>query len=60
MVNNIRIECHNVIVKLVEEDIIFTLNVKTATLSPMDEEWNPSFIGNKTYGGIFGTTSAVL
>ncbi|CAG7726003.1 unnamed protein product [Allacma fusca] len=44
MITNIRIDCQNVIVKLVEEDIVFTLNVKTASLFPTNGNWKSSFI----------------
>ena len=43
VISNIQIVCNNLILKYVEEDLVLSLNVRTASLSSCDEAWNPAF-----------------
>ena len=43
VISNIQIVCNNLILKYVEEDLVLSLNVRTASLSSSDEAWNPAF-----------------
>ena len=43
IISNIQIVCNNLILKYVEEDLVLSLNVRTASLSSSDEAWNPAF-----------------
>ena len=43
VISNIQIVCNNLILKYVEEDLVLSLNVRTASLSSCDDAWNPAF-----------------
>ncbi|XP_047111784.1 vacuolar protein sorting-associated protein 13B [Schistocerca piceifrons] len=43
IVSNINVQCNNLILKYVEEDIVLSVNVKTVTLQSANNEWKPSF-----------------
>ena len=39
-----QIVCNNLILKYVEDDMVLSLNVRTASLVSVDEAWGPAFI----------------
>ena len=39
MINNVSFQVHNIIIKYVEDDIVFSLNIKSLDLHTCDEEW---------------------
>lgn len=43
IVSNITINCCNLIVKYVEEDIVMSMNVKNLTFQSANEKWEPEF-----------------
>ena len=43
VISNIQIVCNNLILKYVEEDLVLSLNVRTASLSSCDESWQAAF-----------------
>lgn len=45
IVGNIKINCNNLILKYVEEDIVVSMNVKLLTFESGNEKWEPSYIG---------------
>lgn len=45
IVGNITINCNNLILKYVEEDIVVSMNIKLLTVESADEEWKPAFTG---------------
>ena len=46
-VNNITINCNNLILKYVEEDIVLSINVRFLSLQSVNEKWEPAFTGKK-------------
>ncbi|GAB0097730.1 vacuolar protein sorting-associated protein 13B [Sergentomyia squamirostris] len=42
--NNISVQCHNIIFKYLEEDIVLSMNIQLLSVDSADEEWNPAFI----------------
>ncbi|XP_059469479.1 intermembrane lipid transfer protein VPS13B isoform X2 [Neocloeon triangulifer] len=43
IVSNITIECNNVILKYLEEDMVLSLNVRSLLLQSANESWQPTF-----------------
>ncbi|XP_008548362.1 intermembrane lipid transfer protein VPS13B [Microplitis demolitor] len=43
VVNNITINCNNLILKFVEEDIVLSVNIRFFGLQTVNNEWKPSF-----------------
>ncbi|XP_055922999.1 intermembrane lipid transfer protein VPS13B [Eupeodes corollae] len=43
IINNIVINCHNIILKYVEEDIVVSMNIQLLSFSSADEAWKPAF-----------------
>lgn len=43
IVNNICINCNNLILKYVEEDIVVSINIRMVKLSSANREWLPAF-----------------
>lgn len=46
IVTNVRVNFENVVIKYVESDIAFSVNVGEASLSAADENWKDAFLGN--------------
>lgn len=46
IVSNITINCCNLIVKYVEEDIVMSMNVKNLIFQSASDKWEPEFSGN--------------
>ena len=44
VINNIQICVNNLILKYVEDDIVFSLNVKSASLFSVNEQWEKDFV----------------
>ncbi|XP_059611224.1 intermembrane lipid transfer protein VPS13B [Phlebotomus argentipes] len=42
--NNISVQCHNIIFKYLEEDIVVSMNIQLLSVDSADSEWNPTFI----------------
>ena len=45
VVNNITINCNNLILKYVEEDIVLSVNVRFLSMQTVDNKWEPAFTG---------------
>lgn len=45
IVNNITVNCKNLILKYVEEDIVVSVNIKLLTFESANEEWQAAFTG---------------
>jgi hypothetical protein len=45
IVSNITVECNNVILKYLEEDMVLSLNVRSLVLLSANEAWQPAFAG---------------
>ncbi|XP_026672531.1 vacuolar protein sorting-associated protein 13B isoform X2 [Ceratina calcarata] len=43
VVNNITINCNNLILKYVEEDIVLSVNVRFLSMQTVDNKWEPAF-----------------
>ncbi|XP_055848221.1 intermembrane lipid transfer protein VPS13B isoform X2 [Episyrphus balteatus] len=43
IINNMVINCHNIILKYVEEDIVVSMNIQLLSFSSADESWKPAF-----------------
>ena len=43
IISNIQIVCNNLILKYVEDDLVLSLNVRTASFSSCNENWIPAF-----------------
>ena len=43
VISNIQIVCNNLILKYVEDDLVLSLNVRTASFSSCNENWIPAF-----------------
>lgn len=44
VVNNITINCNNLILKFVEEDIVLSVNIRFLSMQTVNEDWRPTFI----------------
>lgn len=44
IINNIFLECHNIILKYVEDDIVVSMNVQHLSLSSADDQWNTAMV----------------
>lgn len=49
IVNNICINCNNLILKYVEEDIVVSVNIRMLKLSSANQKWLPTFTGIKLF-----------
>ncbi|XP_050594449.1 intermembrane lipid transfer protein VPS13B isoform X2 [Bombus affinis] len=49
VVNNITINCNNLILKYVEEDIVLSVNVRFLSMQTVDNKWEPAFTDVNTY-----------
>lgn len=45
VVNNITINCNNLILKYVEEDIVLSVNVRFLSMQTVNNKWEPAFTG---------------
>lgn len=45
IVSNITVECNNVILKYLEEDMVLSLNVRSLVMQSANEDWQPAFAG---------------
>lgn len=45
IMSNLSIRCENVILKLVEEDIVFSMNIEKLTFDNVNENWIQSMTG---------------
>lgn len=43
VVNNITINCNNLILKFVEEDIVLSVNIRFLSMQTVNNEWKPTF-----------------
>ena len=43
VINNVSFQIHNIIIKYVEDDIVFSLNIKSLDFHSSDEDWNYAF-----------------
>ncbi|XP_017140957.1 vacuolar protein sorting-associated protein 13B isoform X2 [Drosophila miranda] len=44
IINNITLQCHNIILKYVEDDIVVSMNVQCMNFSPAGENWKPTMV----------------
>ncbi|XP_022217026.2 LOW QUALITY PROTEIN: vacuolar protein sorting-associated protein 13B [Drosophila obscura] len=44
IINNITLQCHNIILKYVEDDIVVSMNVQCLNFSPAGENWKPTMV----------------
>ncbi|KAH8311151.1 hypothetical protein KR044_004588 [Drosophila immigrans] len=44
IINNINLECHNIILKYVDEDIVVSMNVQYLNFSSANEKWEPTMM----------------
>nr|XP_031825790.1 vacuolar protein sorting-associated protein 13B isoform X2 [Nomia melanderi] len=49
VVNNITINCNNLILKYVEEDIVLSVNVRFLSMQTVDNKWEPAFTDVNAY-----------
>lgn len=42
--NNISIQCHNIIFKYVEEDLVMSMNIQLLSINSADANWTPAFV----------------
>lgn len=42
--NNISIQCHNIIFKYVEEDLVMSMNIQLLSINSADINWSPAFV----------------
>lgn len=45
VINNITINCNNLILKYVEEDIVLSINVRFLSMQTVNNKWEPEFTG---------------
>lgn len=50
VMSNLKVICNNVILKIIEEDTVLSVNIKTIQCISVDERWLPAFIGNNFIG----------
>lgn len=43
--NNLAIRCENIILKLVEEDIVFSMNIEKLSFENVNEQWIQAITG---------------
>lgn len=48
VINNITINCNNLILKYVEEDIVLSINVRFLSMQTANDKWEPVFTGMTT------------
>ncbi|XP_046469502.1 intermembrane lipid transfer protein VPS13B isoform X2 [Neodiprion pinetum] len=48
VVNNITINCNNLILKYVEEDIVLSVNIRFLSMQTVNNKWEPAFTGNQS------------
>ncbi|ODN04129.1 Vacuolar protein sorting-associated protein 13B [Orchesella cincta] len=53
IINNVRVNFENVVIKYQESDISFSVNVGEASLTPADENWNHTFLHQILYAPDF-------
>lgn len=51
--NNLSIRCENVILKLVEEDIVFSMNIEKLTFDNVNENWIQTMTGERRFKIVF-------
>ncbi|XP_030558700.1 vacuolar protein sorting-associated protein 13B isoform X2 [Drosophila novamexicana] len=44
IINNINLQCHNIILKYVDDDIVVSMNVQYLNFSAADEKWQPAMV----------------
>ncbi|XP_064550817.1 intermembrane lipid transfer protein VPS13B isoform X2 [Drosophila montana] len=44
IINNINLQCHNIILKYVDDDIVVSMNVQYLNFSAADERWQPAMV----------------
>ncbi|XP_017076320.2 vacuolar protein sorting-associated protein 13B [Drosophila eugracilis] len=44
IINNISLQCHNIILKYVEDDIVVSMNVQTLNFGSAGENWKPTMV----------------
>ncbi|XP_030238680.1 vacuolar protein sorting-associated protein 13B isoform X2 [Drosophila navojoa] len=44
IINNINLQCHNIILKYVDDDIVVSMNVQYLNFSAADEHWQPAMV----------------
>lgn len=49
IVTNVRVNFENVVIKYVESDIAFSVNVGEASLTAADENWKDAFLGENFF-----------
>ncbi|XP_008205594.1 vacuolar protein sorting-associated protein 13B isoform X1 [Nasonia vitripennis] len=49
VINNITINCNNLILKYVEEDIVLSINVRFLSMQTVDNKWEPAFTDISSY-----------
>lgn len=42
--NNISIQCHNIIFKYIEDDLVMSMNVQLLSINSADVNWKPAFV----------------
>lgn len=57
VINNITINCNNLILKYVEEDIVLSINVRFLSMQTVNDQWEPAFTGIKNIFVYFSTSS---
>lgn len=45
IMNNLAIRCENIILKLVEEDIVFSMNIEKLSFENVNEQWVQAITG---------------
>lgn len=48
IMNNLAIRCENIILKLVEEDIVFSMNIEKLSFENVNEQWVQAITGRLT------------
>ncbi|KAJ8683631.1 hypothetical protein QAD02_019423 [Eretmocerus hayati] len=49
VINNITINCNNLILKYVEEDIVLSINVRFLSMQTVNNKWEPTFTDMSSY-----------
>ncbi|XP_023313825.1 vacuolar protein sorting-associated protein 13B isoform X2 [Trichogramma pretiosum] len=49
VINNITINCNNLILKYVEEDIVLSMNVRFLSMQSVNKKWEPAFTDMSSY-----------
>jgi vacuolar protein sorting-associated protein 13B len=53
VINNITINCNNLILKYVEEDIVLSINVRFLSMQTVNNKWEPAFTGKDLIYSLF-------